>query len=254
MIEVSETQKEILIPLFRGLQDSLITSCIQNYFGTAWVDNISAPGSSRIIVGDYCFLAGEPKQEFLYGAGGSLLPAGMTIISENDGWHAVIEKGYGIHCKKKERYALKKEGDIFDRELLRKYIKNLEQGFVLKEIDRDIYHGLMSEEWSRDFCKEFHDWEHFRDKGMGMVICRDGEIVAGASSYTSYREGIEVEIITKEDFRKRGLAVVCGSALVLKALENNLYPNWDAANMASVAVATKLGYHYSNPYQSYEIV
>lgn len=253
MIEVTSDRKEILVPLFQGLQDSLILSCIQNYFGTAWVDDIDDPGTGRIIVGDYCFLAGEPAEAFLHGRGGEMLPWGMVIVPDSRRWHPWIEKVYGSHCKKKERYGIKKEGDIFDRKKLRGYINGLAEGYELREINCSIYHYLMSREWSVDFCKQFLNWEHFREKGMGVVVCRENEIVAGASSYTSYREGIEVEIITRADYRRRGLAVVCGSALILKALEKNKYPNWDAANMASVAVATKLGYHYDKPYEVYEI-
>lgn len=253
MVEVGRDQKEILVSLFQGLEDSLILSCIQNYFGTAWVDDLSAPTSGRIIVGDYCFLAGKPREELLCDRSDGLLPTGMVLIPDSPRWHSAIERVYGGRCHKKERYAIKKEGDVFDRELLKGYVNGLEDGYVLREIDQSIYDILMSGEWSEDFCKEFLDWEHFRDRGMGVVVCRGEEIVAGASSYTSYREGIEVEIITREDYRRRGLALVCGSALILKALENNLYPNWDAANMASVAVATKLGYHYDKPYGVYEI-
>lgn len=253
MVEVAEKQKEILIPLFQGLQDSLILSCIQNYFGRAWVDDGTSPASGRIIVGEYCFLAGEPTEELLYHEDRKLLPQGVVIIPDSSRWHPVIEKVYGSHCCKKKRYGIKKEGDIFDRGRLRKYAASLEEDYVLKEIDNEIYDILMSQEWSRDFCKQYRDWEHFRDRGMGVVACQGEKIVAGASSFTSYREGIEVEIITHEAYRRHGLALACGSALVLKALENDLYPNWDAANMASVGVASKLGYHYDKPYEVYEI-
>lgn len=253
MTEVAESQKDILVPLFSGLQDSLILSCIQNYFGTAWVDDCSAPISGRIISGDFCFLAGKPEEELLHEENGKLLRKGMIMVPDSPRWHPVIEKIYGDHCEKKERYQIKKEGDIFDRNLLRKNVDGLEEGYALKEIDHSLYNSIMSTEWCRDFCKQFRDWEHFRERGMGFVVCRDGEIAAGASSYTSYREGIEIQIITREDYRRKGLALICASALMLKALENDLYPHWDAGNMASVGVATKLGYHYDKPYTAYEV-
>lgn len=254
MTEVAENQKDILIPLFSGLQDSLILSCIQNYFGTAWVDDCSSPASGRIISGDFCFLAGEPKEELLYGENGKLLRKGIIMVPDHSEWHPVIEKTYGSQCERKERYQIKKEGDIFDRNLLRKYINGLEDGYVLSEIDQSLYDTVISLEWCEDFCKQFRNWEHFHERGMGFVICRDGEIVAGASTYTSYREGIEIQIVTRGDYRRKGLALICSSALILKALENNLYPHWDAANMASVGVATKLGYHYDKPYTAYEVL
>lgn len=251
MIKVADSKKEILIPLFSDIQDSLILSCIQNYFGTAWVDDDSAPTTGRIVSGDFVFLAGEPREEFIYGEEGRLLRPEMLLIPDSPQWHAMIEGVYGDRCEKKERYHIKKEGDIFDRDLLKKYANSLEEDYTLKEIDHSLYDSIMATEWCRDFCSQFANWEHYHKKGMGFVACKDGMIVSGASSYTSYREGIEIQIITHEDYRKKGLALACASALMLKALENNLYPNWDAGNMASVGVATKLGYHYDKPYTAY---
>ena len=251
MIRLAYNQKELLTPLFSNIQDSLVTSCIQNYFGTAWVDDISAPATGRIISGDFAFLAGEPRDEFIYGEGDELLRPEMMMIPDSSLWHPLIERAYGDHCQKLERYHIKKEGDIFDRDLLRNYASSLEADCTLKEIDHALYDSIMASDWCRDFCSQFADWEHYHKKGMGFVACKDGTIVSGASSYTSYREGIEIQITTHEDYRRKGLALVCASALMLKALEHHLYPNWDAGNKASVGVATKLGYHYDRPYTAY---
>ena len=50
-----------------------------------------------------------------------------------------------------------------------------------------------------------------------------------ASSYTVYRGGIEIEIDTHPDHRRRGLARACGAALMLECLKRGLY-SWDAQN------------------------
>lgn len=89
--------------------------------------------------------------------------------------------------------------------------------------------------------------------GIGAVICKDAIIVSGASSYSRYKEGIEIEIDTKEEYRRKGLAYICGAKLILECLERNLYPSWDAHNSGSVALAEKLGYHYSHTYTAIEI-
>ncbi|MCI8713242.1 MAG: GNAT family N-acetyltransferase [Ruminococcus sp.] len=49
---------------------------------------------------------------------------------------------------------------------------------------------------------------------MGVVMEKDGEIVSGASSYSSYVRGIEIEIDTREDYRRRGLAYIWGRACI----------------------------------------
>ena len=78
-------------------------------------------------------------------------------------------------------------------------------------------------------------------------------MVAGASSYSRYNDGIEIEIDTKTEHRRKGLASVCGAKLILECLDRDLYPSWDAQNMWSVGLAEKLGYHYSHTYTAYEI-
>lgn len=82
---------------------------------------------------------------------------------------------------------------------------------------------------------------------------KEDRIVAGASSYTRYREGIEIEVDTLPDERRKHLATVVCSALILKCLEEGLYPSWDAQNMNSVRLAAKLGYVYSHEYVAYEV-
>ena len=86
-----------------------------------------------------------------------------------------------------------------------------------------------------------------------MVILKSGRIVAGASSYTRYKEGIEIEVDTIEDERRKGLATIVCAALILQCLEEGLYPSWDARNMNSVRLAEKPGYEFDHEYTAYEV-
>ncbi len=88
---------------------------------------------------------------------------------------------------------------------------------------------------------------------MGAVICKGNIMISGASSYPRYKDGIEIEIDTREEYRRKGFAYVCGAKLILECLKRNLYPSWDAHNKGSVALAEKLGYHYSHSYTAIEI-
>ena len=80
-----------------------------------------------------------------------------------------------------------------------------------------------------------------------------GRIVSGASSYTRYKEGIEIEVDTVESERRNRLATVACSALILRCLKEDLYPSWDAQNMNSVRLAEKLGYEFDHEYIAYEV-
>ena len=106
---------------------------------------------------------------------------------------------------------------------------------------------------TRDFVSSFADKDQYLEIGKGVVILKDGKIVSGASSYTRYKEGIEIEVDTVESERRNHLATVACSKLILKCLEENLYPSWDAQNMNSVRLAEKLGYEFDHEYIAYEV-
>ena len=85
------------------------------------------------------------------------------------------------------------------------------------------------------------------------MILKSGRIVAGASSYTRYKEGIEIEVDTIENERRKGLATIVCASLILNCIEEGLYPSWDAQNMNSVRLAEKLGYEFDHEYTAYEV-
>ena len=62
-----------------------------------------------------------------------------------------------------------------------------------------------------------------------------------------------MQIDTREDFRRKGLASICGAKLLLECLKRGWYPSWDAQNRQSVALAEKLGYHFEKEYIAYEV-
>lgn len=55
-------------------------------------------------------------------------------------------------------------------------------------------------------------------------------------------DAIEIEVDTIEPERRKHLAAVACSALILECLKEGLYPSWDAQNMNSVHLAEKLDY------------
>ena len=104
-----------------------------------------------------------------------------------------------------------------------------------------------------DWTDQFDDYEQFRRLGLGVVLIRNGEIVSGASTYTRYSRGIEIQIDTHKDCRGMGYASITGASLMLEALDRGLYPSWDAANLISLRLAEKLGYRFSHAYHAYAL-
>ena len=84
-----------------------------------------------------------------------------------------------------------------------------------------------------------------------MVTQGGGLPLAGAASYAVCDGAIEIEIDTRPDFRRLGLATACGGKLILECLQRGLYPGWDAHDRRSLALAEKLGYRLAHPYTAY---
>ena len=113
--------------------------------------------------------------------------------------------------------------------------------------------GLVQDPVTADFVSAFGSKEKYLELGRGMVILKDGKIVSGASSYTRYKEGIEIEVDTAEPERRKVLASIVCSALILDCLDEGLYPSWDAHDMNSVQLARKFGYEFDHEYTAYEV-
>ena len=132
-------------------------------------------------------------------------------------------------------------------------MNGLADGYELRKIDSEIYDMCIVDPVTADFVSSFDTKERYLELGRGMVILKDGRIVSGASSYTSYREGIEIEVDTVEEERRKGLASVACAALILDCLRDGLYPSWDAQNMGSVHLSEKFGYEFDHEYAAYEL-
>lgn len=243
--------------LFEHWQETIIWSCLDRTMGSIYADNIQNPKSAMAVLGDFCFFTGVPNPELAAfkqkKAIPDFTPDFIIMIPQTPQWSDLIEKCYGSNAKKVTRYAMKKESDIFDIEKLQQAVSSLPPEYSLKLIDEEIFHLCQTENWSRDLVSRFPDYSTYRQLGLGAAIFYKDTLVSGASSYSRYRNGIEIEIDTKKEFRQKGLAYACGAKLILECLSRNLYPSWDAQNKISVALAEKLGYHYDHEYTAYEV-
>ena len=238
--------------LFDGWQETMIWSALQGIMGKidAACDRQGIPRAARVLSADFAFLAGEPTIALV----DDLMDDRdfLLAVPQNESWAKLIAACFP-EAKRITRYAIKKEGDIFDRGQLVAFAAALPKEYTLAPIDRALFHKALEQRWSRDFCANFEDYAMYEKWGLGVAVLRQGEIVSGASSYTAYQGGIEVEIHTRRDCRRKGLALACASQLILDCLDRGLYPSWDAANLESVALAQKLGYHFDREYLTLEL-
>lgn len=244
-----ETGKE----LFSGWDETIIWSCLQGVMGRVYLNDAKAPTAAIALLGDFGFLAGQADGEFLRALKQTVCRRDFLIlVPQHDGWSGAIEACYGENCRRVTRYAFQKETGGFVRTKLQGLVDALPKEYQLAMIDRRWYSWCRRTDWCKDFVSQYESYEQYAKLGLGVLILKDDVPVSGASSYSAYRSGIEVEIDTREDHRRKGLATVCGAKLILECLQRGLYPSWDAQNPWSAALAEKLGYCFSHEYPAYE--
>lgn len=246
-------KREHATAVFADWKETIIWSCLQGVMGHIYTDDKEKPTSAIAILGDFCFYAGRPSREFIVFKPKWCKQDFIIAVPQNHQWAGEIEKHYGDRAKKVVRYAMKKEQDIFDKNKLKSIVLQLPPEYTISLIDETLFDYCKKEDWCRDFVSQFADYPTYKKLGLGVVIMKDGIPVSGASSYSAYLGGIEIEIDTKKEYRRRGLATICGAGLILECLDRGLYPSWDAQNTWSVSLAEKLGYHFDYSYDAYEI-
>ena len=227
--------------LFAGWRDSVVWSALQGVMGKIYVDSLEKPESGVVMLGDFCFLSGKPKSEIISGALTNSASEEVILVPQNDDWAP----------------------GIFDLEKLLKVTEKLPKEYEMRLIDQSLFEICRDTQWSKDLTANYESYSQYKEYGLGVCILTGGEVVAGISSYSGYGRrsdenlgchgGIEIEVVTREDYRRKGLAYIGAARLLLECDKRGLYPNWDAANKMSVGLAEKLGYHFSHEYVVYKV-
>ncbi len=240
--ELEDTSK--VETLFAGMEDSMIRSCLEKVMGKIYVTDAENPASAMAFLASFAFYAGEPDAELA-----AFKPKGfVNMMAPDEAWERLLRQNFP-DGDTYTRYAIKK-GTKFDRKKLEALESSLPAGYEIRRIDAELYDLCLENEQFEDCVANFSSKEDYLEHGRGFAVMREGKIVSAASSYTVYREGIEIEIDTEKAERRKGLASAAAAKLILSCLDDGLYPSWDAANMASVHLAEKLGYEFSHEYKT----
>ena len=231
--------------LFAGWQDSVIWSAVQGVMGKIYVDSLKKPESGAVMLGDFCFLSGRPKSEVIFGVLEKGECTELILVPQNNDWAQMIENCYGEKAEKAIRYAIKKEPGIFDLVKLQKAANSLSAEYEMKLIDKELFEACRMTSWSKDLAANYENYSKYEKFGLGVVILKNGEIVAGISSYSGYGRrinenlgyhgGIEIEVVTREDYRRKGLAYIGAARLLLECDKRGLYPNWGGTSLTNGA-------------------
>lgn len=226
--------------------------------GRAWADSIEKPTCARIVTNDFCFFAGDGStmaaRELVQNVFLDTQRNYVIMMPQDEVWRSLIETYFDGKYNKTKLYAMKKEADCFDKVLLQQFVDRMSPEFSIKQLDGHLYQETLKYDFSRGLCANFDSEQDYLARGIGFVAFYGEEAVAGASSYSVYDGGIEIQVGTKPEFRRQGLALACSAQLILACLSRGLYPSWDAQNKASIILAERLGYHFDFEYVAYEVM
>jgi len=253
MMIYSVKDKSTIAPLFAGWAEACVWSCLQDCQGKAYVSNLTNPKGAKIVLGDFCCFAGEVDEDLVHHIPAEHTSGFMVMIPQNEQWAKLIEKVWQDKANGRMRYATKKNPELFDEAKLQEIVNGLSDEYAIKMIDRELYEQTIASDWAGDLCGNYSCYEEYQEKGLGVAIIKGQEVVAGASSFAYYHGGIEIEIDTRADQRRKGLASVSGAKLILECLQRDLYPNWDAHSEISLKTAEKLGYELEEEYLAYDV-
>ncbi len=236
-----------------GWDSPLVRACAEGLMGGVWPGGGEPPAAAAAVIGDFIFLAGRPDAALLARACAHAAQRERLLVPREAAWQGEILRRCGGRAAPITRYATRRDPRAFDPARLARFAAALPDGFRLSPIDDALYRLCRSEQWSADLVGQFPDAARYRAQGLGVAVLHGGRIVSGASSYARIPGGIEVQVDTRAQFRRQGLASACAAALILACLRRGLYPNWDAHNAASLALAEKLGYHLERAYPAFTL-
>lgn len=264
--EVSLENGHILAPFFKEAYDSCPEAFIQGVMGRGFTDSTEEPTYGAIQIGDFCFFGGDATAPFkghvISILNNTYKNPNMIFIPLSLSWGQKFEEHTSY--ERDMRYSMERTGiESFDKDTLLSYInREISTGtigetdtcdFIIRPIDENYYVSVANQEWSKDFTSNYPDYPTFQKQGLGFVVIEraTGKLVSGASSFSNSNDSIEIEVATASDYREKGLATSVAAKMVLACIERGKYPSWDAANVTSVAIAEKLGYHLSEEYACY---
>ncbi len=224
---------------------SIFNYAFDNKLGKLELDNLDEPEYAKYSFANFMFFTGKTdknKAKKMF----ATFPPKVAIIVEDKDWYQLIEDYFsskkGIRFIQQERVNF--SSDSLTKEHLDSLKKPLPEGYHMKKVTKEIVENI-SPSLKYHIQLFFGSDDSFLEKGVGFCILDSEKPICMASSFIPiYKNKLEIEIDTEDDpkYRRKGFATAACIALLEFCLENNLTPEWDAQNEASVGLAKKLGY------------
>lgn len=254
MIELT-SDRRILSHLYQDyVWNELAEAVLDGSMGRAWADRAEKP---RLGVLEYPLIhlyicAGDPtlpeSKDFL-----KSLPVPSALVFISKDWEETLKQVHHKKILEHTRYAFSSEK--LDKHHLQELVSQVPAGYQLEQIHLKQARALAEEKsrFSEDHFLNFDSIDQFINQGFGFCIIHSGAIVCAATTFVISKRGIEIQINTREEHRRKGLATVVAARLMLHSLQKGLEPSWDAANKTSASLAEKLGYIRQGTYTMFVV-
>lgn len=95
MHKLTKEELPAIAPLFEGVQETMVWSCLQGLMGEAYAEEETPPACAQLLLGDFCFFGGDARAAGGGGAGGAhpSLAAGGTARRSLGGPHRAEKPG-----------------------------------------------------------------------------------------------------------------------------------------------------------------
>jgi hypothetical protein len=244
MLSIDKANRKRLSKLFQGytwnyLSDAILEGCM----GEVRVDNEANPQVAVLEI---------PKLKLFIPGGDASHPAAREYIDNlpriallifaSEGWKELLEESHAGRFIGMQRYAFTSE--TLDIEHLRRLASRIPNGYQLKQMDLSLAQQLAAEKggFASEHMLNFDSPEDFIARGFGFCVLEGNEIVSAATTFAICAKGIEIQVSTRKEQRRKGLATAVAAQLLIHSLQERLDPNWDADNERSARLAEKLGY------------
>lgn len=227
-----------------------IPSIIEGQHGFVFVDTQIHPNVFQIQQGPFTIFAGSTRNESAKVIVKYLFP-GCHILSPSDDWVELLTLVYGQRLEKYQRFSF--SSNNLNRKKLLELLESYKQRMQVRRIDEHLGEKINNDPKHRFHFMNFSSIHDFLQRGIGYCAIENDIVIGVASSAIVCSQGIEVNIMVLEEYRKRGVATVLASSLLQYCIEHGIDPHWDAQNELSCGLATKLGYIQEGSYDTYRL-
>ncbi|MFW9923571.1 MAG: GNAT family N-acetyltransferase, partial [Candidatus Thorarchaeota archaeon] len=157
------------------------------------------------------------------------------------------------HFKEKVnwQHRTKFSSEDLDLNHIRSLKENIPQGYSVVKLTEEIIRKF-NPHLVQQYEMFYGSIDNFIAKGFGFcALSESGELASLCTcANPMFNNEFEIDIVTDQNHRRKGLATITAAYLIEYSLLNGLVPHWDAANEISTNLALKLGYTKPEYYQA----